>query len=102
MTRAAAIDILDHLQVYHPARLETIQGPSVTSGFDVEFLFVAQRLGYQIHEAQVEWNYQETRRVKLIKDAGRGIKDLLNIFAADMQGKYPKGGAARMSRVENQ
>jgi len=90
MTRTAAIEILEHLQLYHPLRMGTIQGPSVTSGFDVEFLFVAQRLGYQIQEIPVLWHYQETRRVNFINDAWRGVKDLLNILVADLQGKYPR------------
>jgi glycosyltransferase involved in cell wall biosynthesis len=90
MKRAAALDILDHLCLYHPTRMTAIKGASVTSGFDVEFLFVAQRLGYRIAEIQVEWNYQETRRVKIIKDAIRGVTDLVNIRLADLRGKYPK------------
>jgi dolichyl-phosphate beta-glucosyltransferase len=90
MTRSAAIEILDNLQLYHPARIRTIYGASVNSGFDVEFLFVAERLGYSTKEVPVEWNYQETRRVKIIKDALRGARDLLRIMLADWQGKYPK------------
>jgi dolichyl-phosphate beta-glucosyltransferase len=90
MTRTAAIEILDHLQLYHPARIRTIYGASVNSGFDVEFLFVAERLGYRTAEVPVEWNYQETRRVKIIKDALRGARDLLRIMLAAWQGKYPK------------
>ncbi len=90
MTRTAALEILDHLQLYHPLRLGTIQGPSVTSGFDVEFLFVAQRLGYRSQEISVLWRYQETRRVNLINDAWRGVRDLLKILVADLQSKYPR------------
>jgi glycosyltransferase involved in cell wall biosynthesis len=90
MKRAAALDILDHLRLYHPSRMRTIEGASVTSGFDVEFLFVAQRLGYRIAEIQVEWNYQETRRVRIIKDALRGISDLISIWLADQRGNYPR------------
>ena len=90
MKRLAALDILDHLRLYHPARMKLIQGASVTSGFDVEFLFVAGRLGYRIAEAHVEWNYQETRRVRIIKDALRGMRDLANIRLADWQGQYPR------------
>ncbi|MFN8003342.1 MAG: glycosyltransferase [Acidobacteriota bacterium] len=90
MKRTAALEILDHLQLYHPSRLGAIQGASVTSGFDVEFLFVAQRLSYRIAEVHVEWNYQETRRVRIIKDALRGIRDLASIWLADLGGKYPK------------
>ncbi|MGH9936241.1 MAG: glycosyltransferase [Blastocatellia bacterium] len=90
MKRAAALDILDHLRLYHPTRMKAIKDSSVTSGFDVEFLFVAQRLSYRIAEVQVEWNYQETRRVKIIKDAVHGVRDLVNIRLADQRGLYPK------------
>jgi dolichyl-phosphate beta-glucosyltransferase len=89
MKREAALGILRRLQLYHPARMTVIQGPSVTSGFDVEFLFVADRLGYRIAEIPVEWNYQETRRVRIIKDAFRGLSDLVRISFAGLQGRYP-------------
>jgi len=89
MKREAAVEVLSCLQLYHPARMRVIQGPSVTSGFDVEFLFVAERLGYRIAEVPVEWNYQETRRVRIIKDAFRGVSDLIHISVADFCGKYP-------------
>jgi dolichyl-phosphate beta-glucosyltransferase len=100
MSRLAAVEILEYLQVYHPGYMGTIHGPSVTSGFDVEFLFVAQRLGYRIHEAPVQWNYQETRRVNLIKDAWRGINDLFTILITDLRGKYPRLGSAQIPGVE--
>ena len=101
MTHRAAVEILNNLQLYRPNHLGALQGPSVTSGFDVEFLFVGQRLGYQIQEVPVVWNYQETRRVNLIKDAWRGIKDLLNILQADIKGKYPKFQSAAISETTN-
>ena len=100
MSRVAAVEILENLQVYNPARLGAIHGPSVTSGFDVEFLFVAQRLGYRIHEVPVQWNYQETRRVNLIKDSWRGVSDLINILSADLRGKYPRPGSAQIPEAE--
>ncbi len=89
-THQAALDVLDHLVVYAPSRLGPLQGASVTSGFDVEFLFVGMRLGYQIRELPVRWNYQETRRVRLVRDAWRGVIDLLHIAWARARGRYPK------------
>lgn len=88
-TRTAALDIIEHLVVYDPKRLGTIHGPSVTSGFDVEFLLVGQRLGYQTREIPVHWNYQQTRRVNLVRDARRGLRDLFGIVAARWTGQYP-------------
>lgn len=88
-THTAALDILDHLRVYHPAHPHALQGPSVTSGFDTEFLFVARRLGYRICEVPVRWNYQQTRRVRIVRDAWQGSLDLLAILESSIRGKYP-------------
>ncbi len=90
-TRSAALAIIDHLVVYAPERLGTVDGPSVTSGFDVEFLLVGQRMGYRIREVPVQWSYQRTRRVSLVRDARRGLKDLFGILRARVQGKYQFG-----------
>ena len=89
-TRQVAFDVIDHLVVYAPQNLGTVHGPSVTSGFDVEFLFVAQRLGYRVREVPVEWSYQRTRRVNLVRDARRGLNDLFGIIAARLARKYPR------------
>jgi glycosyltransferase involved in cell wall biosynthesis len=89
-TRAAALEIIDHLVVYAPEKLGTIHGPSVTSGFDIEFLVLGQRLGYRIAEVPVQWNYQQTRRVNLLRDARRGLGDLFHILVARLKRKYPR------------
>ena len=88
--RSAALEIIDHLVVYAPQRLGTLDGPSVTSGFDVEFLLVAQRMGYRIAEVPVRWTYQRTRRVNLVRDGQRGMHDLLAIVAARLARQYPR------------
>ncbi len=88
-TRAAALAILDHLVVYDINAIGTIDFPSVSSGFDTEFLFVAQRMEYRIREVPVIWNYQETRRVDLTRDAFRGVLDLLKIMFARFKQQYP-------------
>jgi dolichyl-phosphate beta-glucosyltransferase len=89
-TRTAALEVLKHLKVYHPTRQGALQGPSVTSGFDVEFLVVANRLGHRICEVPVQWNYQETRRVRLVRDAFRGMRDLVRIAWVRLLRQYPK------------
>ncbi len=89
-TRSAALDVINHLVVYAPERLGTVNGPSVTSGFDVEFLLVAQRLKYRIREVPVHWTYQKTRRVNLVRDAIRGLRDLFGIVLARLARKYPR------------
>lgn len=89
--RSVALDVINHLVVYAPHRLGTVHGPSVTSGFDVEFIYVAQRLGYKIREVPVRWNYQRSRRVNLLRDAFRGLRDLFSIVSARIGRKYPRG-----------
>lgn len=65
-----------------------IKGSSVSSGFDVELLYLAKRLGYKIKEVPVEWRYVETRRVSPIKDSVEGFMDLLRIKVKAMRGEY--------------
>lgn len=94
--RPVALEVIDHLVVYAPQRLGTVDGPSVTSGFDVEFLLVAQRMGYRILEVPVRWTYQRTRRVNLVRDSRRGLRDLIAIFSARLARKYPRRHPSRL------
>jgi dolichyl-phosphate beta-glucosyltransferase len=87
--RNPALQVLSKLVVYNPVTMGCVQGPSVTSGFDVEFLMVANRLGYSISEVPVEWSYQESRRVSLWRDSLRGVVDLGRIVGAKLGRKYP-------------
>lgn len=91
--RDAALDILDYLVVYNINQIGTIEFPSVSSGFDTEFLFVGQRLGYRIREVPVKWYYQETRRVDLSRDAFQGVLDLLKIMLGRFRHHYPQPGS---------
>jgi hypothetical protein len=36
----------------------------------------------------VEWDYRRTRRVNLLKDSWRGLRDLVSIRLADWRGAY--------------
>ena len=92
--RPAARDVLAHLRLYHPDRLGPVNGPSVTSGFDVEFLYVARRRGYRIAARPVAWHYAHTRRVDLRRDAWRGVRDLLTIALSALRGAYAVAPAA--------
>ena len=46
-------------------------------GFDLEVLFLAQRMNYKIKEVGVSWKHVENSKVNLIKDSWRM---LVNIF----------------------
>lgn len=65
-----------------------IRGSSVSSGFDVELLYLAEHLKYKIKEVPVEWLYVETRRVSPIKDSVDGLMDLLKIKIKALKGEY--------------
>lgn len=65
-----------------------IHGSNVTAGFDVELLFIANKMGYKIKEVPVEWLYVESRRVSPIKDSINGLFDLAKITVNRFSGKY--------------
>lgn len=64
------------------------KGGAVNAGFDVELLYLAKRYGFKITEVEVEWNYVDTERVQVIKDALAAIYDMLRIRINDLLGKY--------------
>lgn len=66
----------------------TISGSSVTSGFDVELLYMAEKMGYKIKEVPVKWLYVETRRVNPINDSIDGVMELLKIRYNQLKGRY--------------
>lgn len=99
--RGSAIGpILNHLHLYNQQKVTQVQGATVTAGFDVEMLFVARKLGYRIKEVPVEWDYRYSRRVNLLKDSLRGVRELLRIRWADLQGAYTRKPEIRISRKE--
>lgn len=67
---------------------KAIHSSSVSSGFDVELLYIAEMMKYKIREVPVKWLYVETRRVNPIKDSVDGVLDLLHIRRNIMHGIY--------------
>jgi glycosyltransferase involved in cell wall biosynthesis len=67
---------------------KSINGSSVSAGFDVEILYLANLCGYKIKEVPVEWLYVETRRVSPLKDSLEGFFDLLRIRYNILKGVY--------------
>lgn len=65
-----------------------VSGSSVSAGFDVELLYIAQKMGYKIKEVSVNWLYVETRRVNPLKDSIDGFFDLLRIKLNAIKGIY--------------
>lgn len=69
---------------------KTINGSNVTSGFDIELLYIAEMMGAKIKEVPVQWLYVETRRVNPIKDSIQGVMDLITIKRNAIRGMYSK------------
>lgn len=61
---------------------------AVNAGFDVELLYLAKKYGFKIAEVPVEWNYVDTERVQVVKDALAAIYDMFRIRVNDLMGKY--------------
>jgi dolichyl-phosphate beta-glucosyltransferase len=67
---------------------QKVSGSSVSAGFDVELLYIAENMGYKIKEVPVDWLYVETRRVNPVKDSIAGVIDLIRIKLKDLRGEY--------------
>ena len=84
--REVARDIFGRLRLY--GQRHSVHGSNVTAGFDIEVLFLAKKLGFQIKEVPVEWHYVETRRVNPIIDSIQGLSDIVNIRMNAWRGQY--------------
>ncbi len=85
--KKAAKDIFTKIKKVHNGFKE-IKGSAVTSGFDVELLYLSKKANYSIKEVPVRWLYVETRRVNPINDSINGVKDLLKIRYNISKGIY--------------
>ena len=84
--KQAALKIIDKLQVFHDKRIA--KDSSVSAGFDIEFLFLGQKLGYKIIEVPVIWRHVETKNVNFIRDTIETLVDIFKIKLFDMKGQY--------------
>ena len=84
--KSAALKILDNLRVFHNNRQAS--GSSVTAGFDLEFLFLAAKLKFEIAEIPVSWRHVETKNVSFFKDTVETIKDIAKIKWFEISNQY--------------
>jgi dolichyl-phosphate beta-glucosyltransferase len=66
--------------------LQTIEG----WGFDVEVLFIARHLGYQIMEIPVRWYYGRESKVRPVKDTLCMVRDLWQVRRNARRGLYDR------------
>lgn len=84
--RKAALKIIERLRVYRNPH--TVQGSSVSAGFDIEFLFLAVKLGYKIKEVPISWRHVETKNVRFLKDSFESLGDYIRIKYNALTGAY--------------
>jgi glycosyltransferase involved in cell wall biosynthesis len=84
--RASALKIFDNLLVFKRKTVGT--QASVSAIFDLEFLFLAKKMGYDIREVRVFWRHVETRRVSFVKDMVESLTDMARLKWYDIRGLY--------------
>ncbi len=84
---AAAKEILKRLKIYGKQETEELKHPYL-GAFDVEVLFLAQKLGYKIKEVPVTWHYTETQKLDPLRDSIRMARDVLMVRFNDLRGVY--------------
>ncbi|MDO8488373.1 MAG: glycosyltransferase [bacterium] len=84
--RPAAEKIFVVLSKIHPPLV--VEGGAVNPGFDVEILYLARKMGLKIAEVQVSWQYENSQRVRFIKDAIAGVNELLLVRWRALTGAY--------------
>jgi len=85
-TKKAAADIFSRLYIYGE-RVGEIKH-AYMGAFDVEVLFLAKKLGYEIKEVPVTWQYAETQRLNPVLDSWRMFLDILRVRISDLRGVY--------------
>ncbi len=84
--REVAHDLFTRMRLYTDNGL-SVSEPMVTA-FDVEILYLAQRLGYRIREVPVEWHYSNETKVNPLKDSWRNLRDVLTVRWNALRGAY--------------
>lgn len=81
-----ARDIFTRTHLYRD-NSQTVAGAMVTA-YDVEVLFIGQKLGHKIKEIPVEWRYGTESKVNPLKDSWRNFRDVLLVRWNDLRGRY--------------
>lgn len=84
-TDKATVTLFPKLKIYGGGRTRK---DAFTGAFDVELLYLAQKLGFKIAEVPVHWKHFKTERVSPIKDSVRMFMDIVKIRFADLTRQY--------------
>lgn len=86
LTHAATQDLFPRLLV-HDGSGGPITQARVT-GFDVELLYLAQKLGYRLKEVPVRWFYGKESKVNPARDSFLLFRDLVQVRLNAVRGRY--------------
>ena len=89
LKKKTALTVFPKLQFFQQLDKE-VKGWRV-SAFDVELLFIAQKLGYKIKEVEVDWQDRDVSRGKqknFFKESREMAKEILRVKINDFLGKY--------------
>ncbi|MFQ5595887.1 MAG: dolichyl-phosphate beta-glucosyltransferase [Anaerolineae bacterium] len=84
--REVARDLFTRMRLYSDNDTPVV-GAMVTA-FDVEILYLAQRLGYRVREVPVEWHYSNETKVNPLRDSWRNFRDVLTVRWNALTGEY--------------
>lgn len=78
--------VISRMKVFnHPTH---VSGSSVSAGFDLEFLFLATKLGARIKEIPVTWRHVETKNVDFVKSSIETLKDITTMKYFEITHQY--------------
>lgn len=83
--REVAFDVFSRTLLHQSSR--AIKGPRVTA-FDVEILFIARWLGYEIAEVPVRWIHVPGSKVHPVFDSARMFADVIQVRINAARGRY--------------
>jgi len=90
MTLESALRIFPMLSVIKDKKKKDAKGWSV-SAYDVEMLFLAEKLGYKLKEVDVVWKNEDTSTTKsknFLSESTDMLKQILQVKINDIKGKY--------------
>lgn len=81
-----ALKVIQNMKLFD--RKVEVRGSSVSAAFDLEFLFLANKMGNTIKEVPVTWRHVETKNVTFIHDTIETLRDIAKIKYYDVTGEY--------------
>ena len=83
---SVAKDIFKRMRIYGK-NMKELDKP-YTGAWDVEVLYLAKKLGYNVKQVPIVWTHVKTTRVSAVRDSVKMAFDVLKIRLNDLMGLY--------------